>query len=137
MFPMSLRSQFCCAQSTPHRRLRVRDHPSFVLLTVCDATDQTGIQTRESFGGTKSQLLTEASGTRYQLRERRSSRKSASPVVWSSQSEVLLIADSTSVEYRALTPTSEREVFQRVQLGMSLSAAGTPSLDLWVAAKHF
>ncbi|KAH9034821.1 hypothetical protein EDB85DRAFT_1863556 [Lactarius pseudohatsudake] len=29
----------------------------------------------------------------------------------------------TCVEYRALTPTSEREVFQRVQLGMSLSAA--------------
>ncbi|KAH9961381.1 hypothetical protein BC827DRAFT_1204144 [Russula dissimulans] len=29
----------------------------------------------------------------------------------------------TCVEYRALSPTSEREVFQRVQLGMSLSAA--------------
>ncbi|KAI9456627.1 hypothetical protein F5148DRAFT_984387 [Russula earlei] len=29
----------------------------------------------------------------------------------------------TCVEYRALSPASEREVFQRVQLGMSLSAA--------------
>lgn len=40
----------------------------------------------------------------------------------------MMTADGTPVEYRALTPASEREVFQRVQLGMSLSAAGTPSL---------
>lgn len=30
----------------------------------------------------------------------------------------------TKVEYQALSPASEREVFRRVQLGMSLSAAG-------------
>jgi hypothetical protein len=36
--------------------------------------------------------------------------------------------DRNQVEYRALAPASEREVFQRVQLGMSLSAAGAFSL---------
>ena len=36
----------------------------------------------------------------------------------------ILKTDRSQVEYRALSPTSEREVFQRVQLGMSLSAAG-------------
>ena len=35
-----------------------------------------------------------------------------------------MMTDRIQVEYRALSPTSEREVFQRVQLGMSLSAAG-------------
>ncbi len=38
--------------------------------------------------------------------------------------------DQNQVEYRALSPTSEREVFQRVQLGMSLSAAGAFPLAL-------
>lgn len=36
----------------------------------------------------------------------------------------IMMTDQNQVEYRALSPTSEREVFQRVQLGMSLSAAG-------------
>jgi hypothetical protein len=36
----------------------------------------------------------------------------------------IMMTDRNQVEYRALSPASEREVFQRVQLGMSLSAAG-------------
>ena len=36
----------------------------------------------------------------------------------------IMMSDRNPVEYRALSPASEREVFQRVQLGMSLSAAG-------------
>ena len=36
----------------------------------------------------------------------------------------VMITDRNLVEYSALSPASEREVFQRVQLGMSLSAAG-------------
>lgn len=39
----------------------------------------------------------------------------------------ILKTDRSEVEYRALSPASEREVFQRVQLGMSLSAAGACS----------
>jgi hypothetical protein len=37
---------------------------------------------------------------------------------------LILMTNRNQVEYRALSPASEREVFQRVQLGMSLSAAG-------------
>lgn len=41
---------------------------------------------------------------------------------------IMMMTDRNQVEYRALSPASEREVFQRVQLGMSLSAAGAISL---------
>jgi len=44
-----------------------------------------------------------------------------------------------SVEYVGLTPGSEREIFQRVQLGMTLTAAGkfVGYFDLWTKFSRF
>ena len=49
---------------------------------------------------------------------------------------LIVMTDQTLVEYRALSPTSEREVFQRVQLGMSLSAAGASPQRSLVETRH-
>jgi hypothetical protein len=52
--------------------------------------------------------------------------------------KVLWRTDPTQVEYRALSHAMERRVFQRVQLGVCLSAAGAFSLALcdYVAHHH-